>query len=163
MIKNTAGEPSVKADIIMPLIMERLAAGQTVRNMNFHGMSMLPMLRQEKDFVEIAKLPERLKKYDLPVYRRSDGMYVMHRVVGVQDGCYICLGDNTYSHEKILPEQMVAVVCSFTRNGKQISVENHWYRAYCRIWCALFPAYMGLYKNREYRRIIKNKQHNKNI
>ena len=123
----------------MPLIAERLAAGYTVQNLNFQGQSMLPMLRQEKDFVEIKKLPGRLKKYDLPVYRNSHGKYVMHRVVGVRDSDYICLGDNTYHYERVAPEQMVAVVCSFTRNGRRISVENPWYRAYCRIWHVAFP------------------------
>ena len=134
-----SGEQSVRAELIMPLITERLAAGHTVRNLNFQGTSMLPMLRQGKDFVEITKLPEQLKKYDLPVYRNSNGKYVMHRVVEVHDGYYICLGDNTYHREKVVPEQMVAVVRSFVRGGRQISVENRVYRVYCRVWCAVFP------------------------
>ena len=74
----------------MPLIRERLAAGQRVRYLPFRGVSMLPMLRQGIDTVEIAPLPEKLKKYDLPVYQYPSGKYVMHRVVEVKDDCYIC-------------------------------------------------------------------------
>jgi len=132
-------EQSFHAEAVMPLIRERLAAGQIVRNLGFHGVSMLPMLRQGKDFVELAPLPERLKKYDLPVYRLPSGKYVIHRVVDVREDCYICLGDNTYRFERVAPEQMVAIVCAFTRGGSRISVENRGYRAYCRFWCAVIP------------------------
>ena len=52
---------------LMPLIRERLAAGQKVRYLPFRGVSMLPMLRQGIDTVELAPLPEKLQKYDLPV------------------------------------------------------------------------------------------------
>lgn len=139
MPDNRFEEQSVHAEAVMPLIRERLAAGQTVRNMSFHGVSMRPMLRQGKDYVELAQLPERLKKYDLPMYRSAGGKYVIHRVVDVQDDYYICLGDNTYRYEKVRPEQMVAIVCAFTRAGKRISVENRAYRVYCRFWCAIIP------------------------
>lgn len=124
---------------LMPLIRERLALGQTVRYLPFRGVSMLPMLRQGKDAVELAPLPKQLKKYDLPVYRYSSGRYVMHRVVGVGDGYYVCLGDNTYRYEKVYPEQMIAVVSAFRRGEKRISVTSLSYRVYCRIWCAVFP------------------------
>ena len=64
---------SVRADALMPLILERLAAGQNVKNLSFRGVSMLPMLRQGKDSVELAPLPGRLRKYDLPIYRNAAG------------------------------------------------------------------------------------------
>ncbi len=137
--EHTQSKQSIHAEELMPLIRERLAAGHTVRNLSFQGVSMLPMLRQGKDYVELALLPERLKKYDLPVYCNRNGKYVIHRVVGVYDDHYLCLGDNTYHYEKIAPEQMVAVVCAFIRSGRRISVENRGYRIYCRVWCAAFP------------------------
>lgn len=124
---------------LMPLIRERLAAGQTVRYLPFRGVSMLPMLRQGKDAVELAPLPEKLKKYDLPVYRYPHGKYVMHRVVAVKDDCYICLGDNTWEYETIRPEWMIGLVSAFKRGDKRISVDSRSYRLYCRIWVALFP------------------------
>ena len=132
-------EMSFHAEEVMPMICDRLAAGQTVRGLRFQGVSMRPMLRQGKDCVELTALPEKLKKYDLPVYRGPDGKYVMHRVVGVRDDHYICLGDNTYHYEKVAPERMVAVVCAFTRNGRRVSVENRGYRLYCRVWLAIYP------------------------
>ena len=37
------------------------------------GVSMWPMLRYRRDTVFIEKPKGRLEKYDLPVYRRSNG------------------------------------------------------------------------------------------
>ena len=50
---------------LMDLVRERTAAGQSVRYLPFRGVSMLPMLRQGRDAVEVSPLPEKLKKYDL--------------------------------------------------------------------------------------------------
>ena len=98
------------------------------------------MLRQGKDTVDLKKSPERLQKYDLPMYRGPGGKYVMHRIVDVKEDHYVCLGDNTYSYERVRPEQIVAVVCAFNRGKKRISVDAPGYRLYCRVWCGLYPA-----------------------
>lgn len=124
---------------LMPLLRERLAAGQTIRYLPFRGVSMLPMLRQGKDMVELVPLPPRLKKYDLPVYQYPSGKIVMHRVVAVKPDCYVCLGDNTYQYEYIRPEQLIALVSAFKREEKRISVDDPAYRLYARIWVASYP------------------------
>lgn len=121
-------------DSWMVLIAERLSVGQRVRYLKFRGVSMLPMLRQGKDSVELSPLSGKLKKYDLPVYLRSDGQYVMHRVVGVKDDYYICLGDNTLNFEIVYPEQIIGVVSAFKRDEKRIEVSHLGYRIYCRLW-----------------------------
>ncbi len=124
---------------LMPLVQEWLAKGQNVRYLPFRGVSMLPLLRQGKDAVELAPLPPRLKKYDLPVYRYPSGKYVMHRVVAVKDWGYLCLGDNTYQYEHITQDMLIGVVSSIRRGQKQIPVDSLGYRLYSRIWCAVFP------------------------
>lgn len=123
----------------MAFVAERLAAGQKVRYLRFHGISMLPMLRQGKDSVELSPLPPKLKKYDLPVYRRADGQYVMHRVVAVKADHYICLGDNTLAFEHIYPEQMIGVVSAFKRGDRRIEADAAAYRMYCRLWRLTHP------------------------
>lgn len=130
---------------LMPLIRERLAAGQTVRYLPFRGTSMLPMLRQGKDSVELSPLPQRLSRFDLPVYQYPSGLYVMHRVVEVREDHYVCLGDNTYRYEHIRPEQMIALVTAFKRGEKRIPVTDPAYRRYVRLWHALFPLRKGLW------------------
>lgn len=131
---DSSSDKGVFEGAFMPLVIEQLANGQNVRNLSFRGVSMLPMLRQGKDTVDVSPLPAQLKKYDLPIYHGPNGKYLMHRIVGITDTHYICLGDNTMDFEKIAPEQMVAVVTAFTRNGKRISVDDPIYQLYCRLW-----------------------------
>lgn len=132
----------------MLFITERLASGQKVRYLHFRGVSMRPMLRQGKDSVELSPLPDRLKKYDLPVYRRGDGVYIMHRVIAVKDDHYICLGDNTLVFEKIYPEQMIGVVSAFKRGDKRIEVDAFGYRVYCHLWRLTHPFRKLLYRGK---------------
>lgn len=124
----------IYGDELLPLIKERLEAGQNIRYLHFRGTSMLPMLRQKKDAVELSPLPERLKPYDLPMYHREDGKMVIHRIVAVKEDYYVCLGDNTEQFEKIVPEQMIGVVSAFKRGDKRIEVTSPLYRLYCRLW-----------------------------
>lgn len=136
---SSSSERLILGEELLPLLRERLAAGQTIRYLPFKGVSMLPMLRQGKDSVEIAPLPEKLKKYDLPVYQYPGGKVVMHRVVDVREECYVCLGDNTYRYEYIRPEWMIAVVTAYKRGEKIISVNDPSYRLYSRLWAWSFP------------------------
>ena len=126
-------EKQYRLEDLMPLIREQLAAGKTVR-FSPRGTSMLPMLRQGKDQVVLSPLPENLKKYDLPLYQRKNGQFVLHRIVGVGD-TYTCLGDNQFDTEPGLGhDQMIALVTAFTRDGREIPVTAWHYRLYCRVW-----------------------------
>lgn len=126
-------EQTFQLEELMPLFRERLAAGQKVK-LSPRGTSMLPMLRQGLDTVTLSPLPEKLEKYDLPLYQRRDGHYVLHRVVKTGD-TYTCIGDNQFVYEKELRhEQMIAVVSSFHRGHREYGVEAWNYRLYCRIW-----------------------------
>lgn len=120
-------------DDLMPLIRERLAAGQSVC-FSPKGISMLPMLRQGVDTVTLSPITAPLKKYDLPLYQRDSGKYVLHRIVGVGD-TLTCAGDNQVVLERGLrQEQMIGVVTAFTRGGKTHTVDERGYRLYCRLW-----------------------------
>ena len=120
-------------DSLMPLFREQLEAGKKVR-FSPMGVSMLPMLRQGIDTVTLSPLPEKLQKYDLPLYRRDDGKYVLHRIVAVGD-TYTCIGDNQFELETGLRhDQMIGVVTSFSRADREIPVTALSYRFYCRIW-----------------------------
>ena len=98
MLNTSATEYFTSMDSLMPLFKERLAAGQIVR-FSPRGVSMLPMLRQGIDSVELSPVPEKLKKYDLPLYQRRNGQYVLHRIVKVSEG-YTCIGDNQFEPER---------------------------------------------------------------
>ena len=103
------------------------------------GVSMEPMLRQNRDLV-IIRIPAcRLQKYDVALYRRGS-YYVLHRVIGVEKDHYLIRGDNTYSVEIVPDEAVIGVLTSFKRKGKTISTENRFYRFYVRFWNTIYPA-----------------------
>lgn len=153
---TSSSENLIIEEELLPLVRERLAAGFKVRYLPFCGVSMLPLLRRGIDSVEIGPLPEKLKKYDLPVYRGRNGMYIMHRVVNVKDDHYICRGDNTYIYEYIRPEQMLGIVTTIKRGDKLIPVTSRSYRLYCRVWHAIYPLRKVLRDAKQWlRRLLK--------
>lgn len=118
---------------LVPLFLERLEAGQQVR-FSPMGTSMLPMLREERDSVVLSPAPQRLRKYDLPLYQRDNGAYILHRVTAVGE-TYTCIGDNQFVYEHgVRQDQVVAVVTGFRRKGRDHTVTEPGYRFYCRLW-----------------------------
>ncbi len=117
----------------MPLLREQLAAGRSV-TFSPRGTSMLPMLRQGVDRVVLSPLPGRLKKYDLPLYQRENGQYVLHRIVKT-GATYTCMGDNQFDPEQHLTQgQMIGLVTAFYRGDREYAVTDWRYRGYCRFW-----------------------------
>lgn len=104
------------------------------------GVSMLPMLRDRRDSVELAVVTAPLKKGDLTLYHRENGQYVLHRIVGVTDkNEFMCCGDNQWEPETVTKSQIMAVVKGFTRAGKSYTVSHRGYRIYACLWVGLFP------------------------
>lgn len=121
----------VRLQDVMPIIRQKLSEGQSVR-LYPKGVSMLPMLRQGIDSVLLSPLPGKLKKYDLPLYQRRDGHYVLHRIVKVGQ-TYTCIGDNQYKYEPgVRHEQLIAVVTGYYRDEEFRSVKSFRYKFYCR-------------------------------
>ena len=133
MSRENGHTQAASMEELAPLMMERLAAGQSVL-FSPKGVSMLPMLRQDRDSVVLSPLPERLKKYDLPLYRRENGQYVLHRIVKTGE-TFTCLGDNQFAPEPGLTrDQMIGVVTGFYRDEQFHDVREWGYRLYCRVW-----------------------------
>ena len=103
------------------------------------GVSMWPMLRNRRDRVVLCSVgEERLEKFDLPLYRLPDGKYVLHRIIGVREDCYVIRGDNTYRKEYIPKEWILGCVTEFYRGGKHISANSKGYRFYASVWNKLY-------------------------
>ena len=103
------------------------------------GVSMKPMLRNRRDRVVLCAVgEERLNKFDLPIYRRPDGKYVLHRIIGVREDHYVIRGDNTYKKEYVPHGWVIGCVTEFYRNGKRVSAESRGYRFYASAWNKLY-------------------------
>ena len=99
------------------------------------GVSMLPLLRQGKDlFILERKKSGRCNVGDVVLYRRRD-QYVLHRIIEVKPDDYVIIGDNCTEKEYgITDNNILAVMISFIRNGKNYSVNTFSYRIYSFIW-----------------------------
>ena len=51
------------------------------------GTSMLPLLRQGIDTIKVIKPTSPFKKYDVILFKRKDGSYVLHRIIKVKKNC----------------------------------------------------------------------------
>lgn len=103
------------------------------------GTSMMPLLRQNRDLMIIEKPHGRLKKYDVPLYKRPSGQYVLHRILKVRENDYVICGDHCYRREYgISDRQIIGVLTGFIRDGKTYSVKNKGYKAYVHLWCDFF-------------------------
>lgn len=130
----------ISMDEMGEIIKEQLQNGGKVR-FTPKGVSMLPMLQNNKDTVLLEKPHGALKKYDLPLYQRDSKKYILHRVVKVcDDGTYVMCGDNQILYEYgITDAHIVGIVTEFDRKGKKYSVNDRAYRIYCHLWVALMP------------------------
>lgn len=122
-------------DDIIDIISEKLSNGGTV-TFTPKGKSMLPMLRDGEDVVVLSKPKGRLHLFDIPLYKRSNGQYVLHRIVDFDaDGSYVLCGDNQFELEHgIKDSEVIGVVTAFYRKGKAYSVNSMKYRFYINFW-----------------------------
>lgn len=124
---------TVSLEEVIPVILSALEGGNSV-TFSPKGSSMLPMLKEGRDSVTLERVGENLKKYDIPLYRRGDGQYVLHRIVKAGES-YTCIGDNQFCFERgVERSQIIAVVTEFTRKGRKYKVCAPSYRFYCRFW-----------------------------
>ena len=122
------------------------------------GMSMYPMLRNRRDRVVIRPAEKAgLRRGDLPLYRRPDGKYVLHRIIGVKDGYYVIRGDNTYAKEKVPHEWILGVMTEFYRGDRHVRAEQKSYRFYAAAWHAVYPIRVCLHALRGFASRVKRK------
>lgn len=134
--EGTARE--IRMDALSPLIGEILASGGSAE-ITVTGNSMVPLLKHRRSQVRLAA-PGTLQIGDIPLYRRDNGAYVLHRIVALDGETYTCCGDHQWHLEKgIRRDQIVAVATDFKRTDRWISCENVVYRGYWHLWIAIRP------------------------
>lgn len=115
------------------------------------GTSMLPLLREGRDRVVLTRADAAaLKKGDIPLYRRQNGQFVLHRVAAAAPGEYTMLGDaQTRLETGIRSEQILAVAKGIYREGAYHDCAGRGYRLYSKVWLALRivrPLFLRLYQ-----------------
>ena len=127
---------------------QELQAGRSIVAQTV-GDSMQPLLGEGRTAVVVQPLAGPLKRGDLPLYRRPDGQYVLHRIVRVKDGVYYTRGDNRYNEpERVEPDWVLGVVTQVVRGGRTIPVTDGSYCCYTALWLASYPLRHGMHQLR---------------
>lgn len=104
------------------------------------GDSMMPLIKQGRDVLVISAVNGRLKRYDIPLYKRESGQYVLHRILKVRKNDYVICGDNRCNKEYgITDRHIIGVLSGIIRDGREIPVTDIKCRIYAHLWCDLFP------------------------
>lgn len=117
--------PKLNMETLLPFIEEAFNRGLDFQ-IPITGTSMNPLLYQNRDFVKIVKPALPLKIGDIPLYRRNDGAFILHRVVGIKEnGEYIMCGDNQFLLEYgITDKNIIGVTKTLIIDGKEIDVDS---------------------------------------
>ena len=114
-----------------PIIIEVLESGGEFE-LYPRGTSMLPLIRQGRDSVTLVKKPDgRIPDGEIAFYKRSDGHFVLHRIMYHDQSGYTMCGDNqTILEHGVTDDMIIATVSSLKINGKRVSSDDKKYRHY---------------------------------
>ena len=103
------------------------------------GNSMRPLIRQGRDLMIIERRPDaRMRRLDVVLYK-SNGKYVLHRILKVRENDYVICGDNCIKKEYgIKDSQIIGILTGIIRNGREIKTGDLSYRIYSHIWSDFF-------------------------
>lgn len=91
------------------------------------GNSMWPILKNKSQSVIILPKTEKLKRFDVALYQRDNGTYVLHRVMQPTEYGYVMCGDSQFTLEKVREEAVFGVMTSFYRGKNSIEVTDKEY------------------------------------
>lgn len=146
----------VEIDELVPLIEEVVEGGGTFR---FYprGVSMQPMLYQGKDSVVLGKADE-ISVGDVVFYRRDDGNFVLHRIVGRHGGAYVMCGDHQGNGVEygIGREQILFKLVGFYKGEEYHGIDEPQYKKYVAKRVRSIPFY---YKNKALFEFLRKVKH----
>ena len=113
----------MRMEDMCPLIREAIKDnGQFI--LHPKGTSMLPTIKPIVDSIVLVEF-DNLEKYDIILYKRNVGTFVVHRIMGIKNGQYILCGDNQFDLEYgILPEQIIAKVSQIRKSNGSVLCEE---------------------------------------
>ena len=122
-----------KIEEMYPLISEIISSGGSFRLFP-KGISMLPTIKQGVDSVELAA-PKKLKKYDVVLYKRPNGQFVIHRIMKIKGEEATLCGDNQVSLEKGVDlNDILAKVIGIYKGEKLFKNTDFFYKVYSFVW-----------------------------
>lgn len=118
----------IKVDDLYPLILDAFNNDKTF-TMPIKGTSMQPLLKTGMK-VELEKIGE-VKPNDILFYKRSNGGFVLHRLIEIKDSKYIMSGDHQLDLEEISCDQCFArVKAYYTKKNIKKELRGFKYKLY---------------------------------
>ncbi len=135
---------------VSDIIEEQLKNGSKVK-FKTKGRSMYPLLINGRDSVVLCR-KEKIKKNDVILFKNAKGEYVLHRIKKINNNEIITRGDSLTNYdEPITKENIIATAVAFERNGKEISVNNIFYRLYYALYTNEIVLKLRILKNKKLR------------
>lgn len=124
----------MKNSDVYDLIKERLDGGGKAE-LTVTGKSMQPLFKDGITQVLLEPYGDKLKKYDIALYKRADGTVVLHRYIGRSADGLCFRGDNeNYTEKNIKPENICGIAVSAVTGDKTFKltgIKNRLYGAFC--------------------------------
>lgn len=92
-----------------------------------NGNSMWPFIKNRSQTVIIKNVEKPLKKFDVVLYKRADGSYVLHRIVDIDGDEIITQGDSQFYTEKVATCDVVGVMTDFYKGKKLVDANDKKY------------------------------------
>ena len=94
---------------------------------------MHPLIKQNFYVVHLKKA-ENIRKFDILLYKRDNGNFVIHRVMKTKGDTLTMCGDNQFVFEKdILPSQVLAKVSAIYKKDRLVKLDSTGYNFYVKM------------------------------
>lgn len=112
------------------------------------GNSMYPFLRNTRDLV-VLRTPrtDELKPGAIFLFQ-WEGRYTLHRLIKIENGEYWMRGDHNRTYEKVVADNIIAIVEQIKRNGGThiIDCQSLKWRICSYCWMKSFPMHAWLWR-----------------
>ena len=118
----------------MPIILEGLNDNKIIE-FTPTGVSMFPNIIGNIDKVYLSKI-DKLKKYDMVLYKKENGPYILHRIIKVKKDYYIIEGDNQLRFkDKVCKKDIIAKVIKYEHKGKMIdcNIKKFYFNSFFKV------------------------------
>ncbi len=125
------------------------------------GISMEPVLREGRE-LSLIKSPTAFgrepKKWDVVLFRRGKGEYVLHRIVGQKGSMFKIRGDNCIGYDLVEGKDILGILAGFYRGETFVDCETDpAYLRYVRRRQAGFPFRWATYWGSHLKKTILKK------
>lgn len=136
MAKTMVIEKAVMMEEVRKMVSEGMSVTITVK-----GNSMNPFIVDGRDQITLGPFEDgELRRGCVALVRDVRGEYLVHRIVARKGDMVILLGDgNLRATEKAHVSEVIAVLRSIGRKGRNIPTDSLLWRAYSWVWMGLKP------------------------